>query len=149
MRPRWSGHALPELVHHGTHTQTPAGCSPADAIYLHTYIHHHHHHGNATQGFFSVHGDAALMVARDFYHTTAVVKHLGGSGDAGGTPGAGARPAAAGLPSVTLNKTLFETVLRSLLLEGGQHSVELWEGAGASWQLTRCGQTDTQTDTHF
>jgi hypothetical protein len=31
-------------------------------------------------------------------------------------------------------------VLRSLLLEGGQHSVELWEGYGANWTLVRWGR---------
>jgi hypothetical protein len=106
------------------------------------------------KGFHSVHGDAALFIARDFYRTMAVVKYLGAPAPPG-TPGGGggasssgrqqppATPANAqpskpgGLPSVTLNRVLFESVLRSLLLEGGQHSVELWEGSGANWALTK------------
>jgi hypothetical protein len=44
---------------------------------------------------------------------------------------------AAGLPSVTLNRSLFEGALRELLLEGGQHSVELWEGYGAHWRVAK------------
>lgn len=77
-----------------------------------------------TQGFYSVHGDNALFIARTFYKTTAVVKYLGGSGDAG-------------LAGVTLNRNLFETVLRELLLEGAEHTVEMYEGAGSSWKLSR------------
>lgn len=124
----------------------------------------HTTHTAATQGFYSVHGEAALFIARDFYRTLAVVKYLGGpppsgtpgntsktAGGAAGGGGASATPkastpassskagggSAGGLASVTLNRSLFEGVLRSLLLEGGQHSVELWEGAGANWSLAK------------
>ncbi|KAI8470492.1 MAG: DNA mismatch repair protein [Monoraphidium minutum] len=87
------------------------------------------------KGFYSCHGDNALLVARTFYRTTAVVKYLGagGGGGGGGTPSAGAQ----GLPSVTLSRGLYETVLRDLLLEGGQHSVELWDGYGAHWKVAK------------
>jgi DNA mismatch repair protein MSH2 len=101
------------------------------------------------QGFYSVHGDAALFIARDFYRTLAVVKYLGGPPPSG-TPGTASKagssskpstPAGSsskgGLASVTLNRPLFEGVLRALLLEGAQHSVELWEGAGANWSLSK------------
>lgn len=104
------------------------------------------------QGFYSVHGESALFIARDFYRTLAVVKYLGGPPPAS-TPGSKAAAAAAtpkpagngsssssgraGLASVTLNQSLFESVIRALLLEGGQHSVQLWEGAGANWSLAR------------
>lgn len=74
--------------------------------------------------FFSVHGEAALMVARRFYRTTAVVKYMGGG-------------AASGLPSVTLNRSLFEGALRELLVEGSEHTAELWEGSGAQWRVAR------------
>ncbi|WIA29725.1 hypothetical protein OEZ86_012205 [Tetradesmus obliquus] len=104
------------------------------------------------KGFYSVHGESALFIARDFYRTLAVVKYLGGPPPAS-TPGSKAAAAAAtpkpagngsssssgraGLASVTLNQSLFESVIRALLLEGGQHSVQLWEGAGANWSLAR------------
>eukprot|EP00882_Tetradesmus_deserticola_P012124 GHRQ01012846.1.p1 GENE.GHRQ01012846.1~~GHRQ01012846.1.p1 ORF type:complete len:141 (+),score=47.75 GHRQ01012846.1:266-688(+) len=99
------------------------------------------------KGFYSVHGDSALFIACDFYRTLAVVKYLGGpppastpSGKAAATPGPagdGSSSGRTGLASVTLNQSLFESVLRVLLLEGGQHSVQLWEGAGANWSLAR------------
>lgn len=103
------------------------------------------------QGFYSVHGDAAVTIARDFYRTLAVIKYLGGPppsgtpGSVGAKAGSSSTPGSstpagnskAGLASVTLNRSLFEGVLRALLLEGGQHSVELWEGAGANWSLAK------------
>ncbi len=76
-----------------------------------------------------MHGDNALYVARTFYRTTAVVKYLGGGSSGGG--------GGQGLPSVTLNRALLETVLKDLLLDGGQHSVEMWEGFGAHWKAVR------------
>ena len=38
---------------------------------------------------------------------------------------------------ITLNRNLYETVLRDLLCEGTEHTVQLYEGHGASWKLTR------------
>jgi hypothetical protein len=38
---------------------------------------------------------------------------------------------------VTLSRTLYETVLKELLVEGGQHSVELWDGYGAHWTAAK------------
>ena len=54
-----------------------------------------------------------------------MVKYLGGGG--------GAEP----LAGVTLGRPLFESVLRELLLEGAEHTVEVFEGAGASWKMTK------------
>ena len=39
---------------------------------------------------------------------------------------------------VTLNRSLYETVLRELLLERAEHTVELYEGSGAAWRKVRC-----------
>lgn len=39
---------------------------------------------------------------------------------------------------VTLNRSLYERVLRDLLVERAEHTVELYEGSGASWMLARC-----------
>ena len=40
-------------------------------------------------------------------------------------------------PGVTLNKSLYERLLRDLLVERAEHTVELYEGSGASWNLAR------------
>ena len=38
---------------------------------------------------------------------------------------------------VALNQSLFETVLQALLLNGGEHLVEMYEGSGGNWTKTR------------
>lgn len=38
---------------------------------------------------------------------------------------------------VTLNRSLYETVLRELLLERAEHTIELYEGSGAAWRKVR------------
>ena len=74
--------------------------------------------------FFSVHGDDATFVARTFYKATTVVKYLGHGESA--------------LAGVTLNKSLFETVLRDLLLEGTERTVELYEEIPRQgWRLAK------------
>ena len=74
--------------------------------------------------FYSVHGDDATFVARAFYKTTTVVKYLGHGESA--------------LPGVTLNRNLFETVLRDLLLDGTDRVVELYEETPRQgWKLAR------------
>ncbi|KAL3140673.1 hypothetical protein ABBQ32_005238 [Trebouxia sp. C0010 RCD-2024] len=75
------------------------------------------------KGFYSVHGEDALFVARQFYKTTAVVKYLGKQDN--------------GLAGVTLNRSLYETVLRELLLDRAEHTVELYEGSGSAWRKVR------------
>lgn len=75
------------------------------------------------KGFYSVHGEDALFIARQFYKTTAVVKYLGKQDS--------------GLPGVTLNRSLYETVLRELLLERAEQTVELYEGSGSAWRKVR------------
>jgi hypothetical protein len=134
------------------------------------------------QGFYSVHGDAANTIARQFYKTTAVVKYLGNpqTGLPGSkllSPAQGQLRAPMGVncpaclahrdnhlinarkenmshslchctggdahacrrapAGVTLSRNLYEAVLRSLLLERAEHSVELYEGAAASWTCTK------------
>ncbi len=42
------------------------------------------------------------------------------------------------MAGVTLNRSLYERVLRDLLVECAEHTVELYEGSGASWTLARC-----------
>ena len=41
---------------------------------------------------------------------------------------------------MALNRSLYERVLRDLLVERAEHTVELYEGAGAAWSLAKCAQ---------
>jgi len=41
---------------------------------------------------------------------------------------------------VTLNRSLYERVLRDLLVERADHTVELYGGTGASWTLEKCAK---------
>jgi hypothetical protein len=42
------------------------------------------------------------------------------------------------LASVSLNRHLLENMLRTLLVEEANHVVEMWEGSGSSWKVTKC-----------
>lgn len=41
---------------------------------------------------------------------------------------------------MALNRSLYERVLRDLLVERAEHTVELYEGTGASWTVAKCAQ---------
>lgn len=86
--------------------------------------------------YYSVHGDAAEFVARTFYRTTSVIKTLARPSakhlyprrqtahiatEPRSTPAQGSGDNA--LQGVTLNRALFETVLRQLLLEASGTSL--------------------------
>ena len=75
------------------------------------------------KGFFSVHG-ADTAVAAKLYGGSGVVKQLGRAPNQ--------------LASVTLNRSLYEQLLRTVLVESANRSVELYEGHGATWQVARC-----------
>lgn len=95
------------------------------------------------QEYFTVHGPAALFVARSYYKTMSAVRQLGSGSD--------------GLPSVTVNNNMFESVVRDTLLstEGAASdvsgagdagavpsrffAVEVYEGSGSSWRVVKSG----------
>eukprot|EP00884_Botryococcus_braunii_P018504 jgi/Botrbrau1/5337/Bobra.0346s0011.1 len=74
--------------------------------------------------FYSVYGDNALYIATTFYKTSAVVKYIGG-------------PEGVGIPGVAVNRNLYETILRDLLIERAEHTVQLFEGSGSQWRKTK------------
>ncbi len=41
---------------------------------------------------------------------------------------------------VTLSRGLFENVLRDLLVERAEYTVQLFEGSGTQWRKARCGR---------
>ncbi|MEW5316723.1 MAG: hypothetical protein WDW38_008074 [Sanguina aurantia] len=76
------------------------------------------------KSYYTVHGETAFSIARQYYRTTAVVKTwLAGTASA--------------LPYVCFNHKMWEGMLREILLNSTTHTVELFEGSGATWKLTR------------
>ena len=66
--------------------------------------------------FYSVHGPAALFVASTFHRTTSCVKYMGSGASA--------------LAGVTLNRAMYEAVLRALLLDGMAVTLPMTSTAG-------------------
>ena len=78
---------------------------------------------------YSVHGPAAVFVATAFHKTTSVVKYMGTGNTA--------------LAGVTLNRPMFETVLRALLLDGLPITLPDASPTGSSQpRLTRLGAVE-------
>ena len=72
-----------------------------------------------------MHGEHAFAVARHLYRSTAQVTYIGGR--------------EAGLPGITVPHNLLPSALKELLVERGEHAVEVYEGAGASWKCVKRG----------
>lgn len=43
------------------------------------------------------------------------------------------------LESVALNRNLYEQLLRDVLIDNANRVVELYEGHGSNWQVSKCG----------
>eukprot|EP00252_Welwitschia_mirabilis_P026144 TRINITY_DN8428_c0_g1_i1.p1 TRINITY_DN8428_c0_g1~~TRINITY_DN8428_c0_g1_i1.p1 ORF type:complete len:948 (+),score=194.75 TRINITY_DN8428_c0_g1_i1:276-3119(+) len=75
--------------------------------------------------YFTAHGDDAVFIAKTYYRTTSAIRQLGSTNDA--------------LSSVSISKSMLESILRDLLLERTDHVVELYEGSGSNWRLVKSG----------
>ncbi|KAG8067639.1 hypothetical protein GUJ93_ZPchr0005g15911 [Zizania palustris] len=75
--------------------------------------------------YYTAHGENATFIARTFYHTMSALRQLGSNSE--------------GLSSVSVSKAMFETITRNLLLERTDRTLELYEGSGSSWRLTKSG----------
>ena len=72
---------------------------------------------------YTCHGEDAVFVAMNYYKTTSVVKH-----------------GAKGLKLVSMNRNLYESVVRDVLVETGGKTVEVYEQTGstnAPWRLAK------------
>lgn len=75
--------------------------------------------------YFTAHDENASFIAKTYYHTTTVLRQISNGSDA--------------LSSVSVSKNMFETIVRDLLLERTDHSLELYEGTGSNWRLAKRG----------
>ncbi|KAI3688849.1 hypothetical protein L2E82_46728 [Cichorium intybus] len=75
--------------------------------------------------YFTAHGENATFIAKTYYHTTTALRQIGNGSEA--------------VSSVSVSKNMFETIVRDLLLERTDHSLELYEGSGSNWRLTKRG----------
>lgn len=75
--------------------------------------------------YYTAHGDTASFIAKTYYHTTTVLRQVGNG--------------SASVSSVSVNRSMFETIVRDLLLERTDHTLELYEGSGSNWRLSRTG----------
>ncbi|KAI3673275.1 hypothetical protein L6452_39392 [Arctium lappa] len=75
--------------------------------------------------YFTAHGENASFIAKTYYHTTTALRQIGNGSDA--------------VSSVSVSKNMFETIVRDLLLERTDHSLELYEGSGSNWRLMKRG----------
>uniref|UniRef100_A0A803NC62 DNA mismatch repair proteins mutS family domain-containing protein n=1 Tax=Chenopodium quinoa TaxID=63459 RepID=A0A803NC62_CHEQI len=81
--------------------------------------------GHACKDYFTAHGENAAFVAKTYYHTTTALRQLGNGSDS--------------LSSVTVSKSMFETIARDLLLERTDRTIELYEGSGSNCRLVKSG----------
>ncbi|KAM3401714.1 hypothetical protein ACQJBY_006025 [Aegilops geniculata] len=75
--------------------------------------------------YYTAHGENATFIANAYYHTMTALRQLGGNSD--------------GISSVSVSRAMFETIARNLLLDRTDHTLELYEGSGSSWRLTKSG----------
>lgn len=75
--------------------------------------------------YYTAHGENATFIAKTYYHTMTALRQLGGNSD--------------GISSVSVSRAMFETIARNLLLDRTDHTLELYEGSGSSWRLTKSG----------
>ncbi|XP_039065285.1 DNA mismatch repair protein MSH2-like [Hibiscus syriacus] len=73
--------------------------------------------------YYTAHGENATFIAKTYYRTTTALRQLGSGCN--------------GLSSVSVNKNMFETIIRDLLLERTDHTLELYEGSGSNWRLVK------------
>ncbi|KAK3140399.1 hypothetical protein QOZ80_5AG0400350 [Eleusine coracana subsp. coracana] len=77
------------------------------------------------QDYYTAHGENATFIARTYYHTMSALRQLGSNSD--------------GISSVSVSKAMFETIARNILLDRTDRTLELYEGNGSRWRLTKSG----------
>ncbi|BBN08051.1 DNA mismatch repair protein MSH2 [Marchantia polymorpha subsp. ruderalis] len=75
--------------------------------------------------YYTAHGDNATFIAKTYYKTMTALRQLG----SGSTT----------LSGVSISRSMYEGIIRDLLLERTDHSVELYEGSGSKWVMSKAG----------
>lgn len=75
--------------------------------------------------YYTAHGENASFIAKTYYRTTTALRQLGNATD--------------GILSVSVNRNMFENIARDVLLHRTDHTVEVYEGSGSNWRLTKAG----------
>ncbi|XP_020578566.1 DNA mismatch repair protein MSH2 [Phalaenopsis equestris] len=75
--------------------------------------------------YYTVHGENANFIAKTYYRTTTALRQLGSTND--------------GISSITVSRNMFENIARDILLERTDHTIEVYEGSGSNWWLTKAG----------
>ncbi|PKU65497.1 DNA mismatch repair protein MSH2 isoform X1 [Dendrobium catenatum] len=75
--------------------------------------------------YYTVHGENASFIAKTYYRTTTALRQLGNAND--------------GISSVSVSRNMFENIARDLLLDRTDHTIEVYEGSGSNWRLTKAG----------
>lgn len=75
--------------------------------------------------YYTTHGENATFVAKTYYKTLTALRLLGNPPNT--------------LPSVSISFRLFETILRDLLLDRTDFKVEIFEGSGSNFRLSKTG----------
>lgn len=75
--------------------------------------------------YYTSHGENATFIAKTYYRTTTALRQLGNGANS--------------LSSVSVSKNMFEMIVRDLLLERTDHTLELYEGSGSNWRLVKSG----------
>lgn len=78
-----------------------------------------------TQDYYTAHGDEAVFIANEYYKTLSALRRLGSG------PGS--------LQGISISRTMLETIVRDLLLERTDHTVQVYEGSGSNWKLVKSG----------
>ncbi|KAG0466931.1 hypothetical protein HPP92_018511 [Vanilla planifolia] len=80
---------------------------------------------DARADYYTVHGENASFIAKTYYCTTTALRQLGNGTNC--------------ISSVSVSRNMFENIARDLLLDRTDYTIEIYEGSGSNWRLTKAG----------
>lgn len=76
--------------------------------------------------YYTAHGENAMFIARTYYHTISALRHLGSN--------------SGGISSVGVSEAMFETIVRKILLDRTDCTLDFYEGSSSDWRLSKSGK---------